>query len=151
MFRNKTMSRRTSSANKLDVMPTAYGIDLETLTNLNTVSPCLFACTFSLEANLTSTFQEKDLDELTKRGGFGGLAKQLMCEPTLGLDPALQGEGSIESRTQCFGINKLPETEPESFWAILVRASRTTRLPCLCSYFDSYLSPRSMAISKTLS
>ena len=65
--------------------------------------------------------QEKDMEELQQLGGTHGLAKLLACDTAVGLlDPHAPGGASIESRHTSFGINKLPDAKPESFWMLLV-------------------------------
>ena len=60
------------------------------------------------------------MGELEKRGGVHGIAQLLGCETSVGLDPAVEGDMSIQSRSALFGVNRLPPVEPESFWVLMV-------------------------------
>lgn len=63
--------------------------------------------------------QNKDNDGLKRLGGVEGLAKALGSSTTTGLDPSATGDASIEAHAQAFGDNRLPQTEPESFFALV--------------------------------
>lgn len=60
------------------------------------------------------------MEELQRLGGTHGVAKLLACETAVGLLDHASGGASIESRHTSFGINKLPDAKPESFWMLLV-------------------------------
>ena len=59
--------------------------------------------------------------ELQKLGGVHGVAKLLICDPAVGIDPSDSSLGSEASRKSLFGANKLPDTPPVSFWYLMVR------------------------------
>ena len=116
--------------------PSMFGIDVEALTLINTVRIsrmimldllCARALHWSkrcrmAHAILTQTVasQEKNMEELERQGGIPGVAKLLACELAMGLDQSEHGDGSVESRKTVFGVNKLPDAEPESFWMLMV-------------------------------
>ena len=58
--------------------------------------------------------------ELEKRGGAQGIAQLLGCETSMGLDPKVEGDASIEGRARLFGENRLPPVPPVSFWRLMV-------------------------------
>jgi hypothetical protein len=59
--------------------------------------------------------------ELAKRGGVQGISQLLACDVSVGLDPTLEGDASIEGRARLFGENRLPPTPPVSFFMLMVR------------------------------
>ena len=68
------------------------------------------------------------MEELERQGGIGGVAKLLACELTMGLDQSLHGDGSVESRKIVYGVNKLPDAEPASFWMLMVGLALTRQV-----------------------
>ena len=68
----------------------------------------------------TAIIQDKDMEELAKRGGVQGLAHLLACETSTGLGSKVEGDASIEGRARLFGENRLPPVPPVSFWMLMV-------------------------------
>ena len=104
----------------MDEAPIMFGISVDALTLMNSVSEWGMRQTPANAAGNTSNTclsQEKDMAELQKLGGVEGVAKLLICDPAVGIDPS---DCSLEPRKSQYGVNKLPETPPASFWALLV-------------------------------
>ncbi|GAX78129.1 hypothetical protein CEUSTIGMA_g5571.t1 [Chlamydomonas eustigma] len=78
--------------------PEAFGIDQAALSTLNS---------------------EKDMPGLEKLGGVLGLANILGCDTNVGLNPSSSDSGYLTSRQEYYGVNRLPEAKPASFWMLM--------------------------------